>query len=144
MKKMIGFQIALAIITASASAGTLKIACGDNAYDAIESGKEQTAQFALVVELKGPNNPPSSWTLTKEGSVEGNISHGKISYQVTGDGAKSFSVWRVGLKDYEKYEFKNLKNCQDLNSATGDLTYSQYVGGLAGLMPKSFKCSCKQ
>lgn len=126
---------------ASASfAGELTVTCGEKAYDAIEKGNLNLAEFAMVVKTRGPNNPIELAVLRDnfEDILDGQ--------EVTRDNQGGYTIVLGNpASPNGKYEITNLQNCNNLDRATADIAYSPYTGGFAGWgSPVRAKCSCKE
>jgi hypothetical protein len=127
---------ALALFMSTGNAAKLTVTCGEGAYDALEQKDLSKAEFVLVLETKGVNNPAKVVSMTDEGNeISDRIS--QLTYKLPDI--------TVVLKGFDKYEITGLTGCDDLESSTGDIAYSAYVGGFAGYdIPVRAKCNCQK
>lgn len=124
----------------AAQAKTVTITCGSDTnaiYDALESGDLTKAEFALVITLRGQNNPPQA-TLMRDDFEDRTEAVRSIRVNSVSD-VKSVVVDVAG----GRYEIANL-SCADLDSSTGDVTYSRATPrGFSGYtLVASAKCNC--
>jgi hypothetical protein len=139
MKKMTKLALILGCVLncAYASAGTLTITCGKNAYEALEAKNPSKAELALVLKLRGPGAPAQIVSFQDDfGPAEAE----SAEYKVDDNGDIQITL-TVG--NYGHYEFTGIKGCGDIDTATGDVTQFKNRGGFAGVMAAGkAKCSC--
>lgn len=123
-----------------AYASVLTVTCGKNAYEALEKKKLDMAEFYAVLELKGPANPPVLKSLVDDGNdLKSGVQ--AINYSVAGS---EMSV-QIAMKNFNEYSITGLTGCADLDTATGKIAFTPYVGGFAGRGRTVIDtCSCQK
>ena len=122
----------------SALAGNLYVTCGRNAYESLDSGDLTRAEFLLQLETRGPNQPPVLVKMFDEGNDLAR------SFRVTSYTNTAAEGIKVSLENraFDQYEIK-VRDCSDIETATGTISFSKYVGGFAGRgRPITADCSC--
>ncbi len=135
MKTLIAATLfGFSLLSLQASAGTLTITCGKNAYEALEQKDLSLAEFALVLKTRGANNPAEVQSMTDDGT-ERSSSISKVLYKLPNV--------TVEMNNGSEYKITDLQNCGNLEASTGDMAFSKYVGGFAGRGPiVRGKCNC--
>ncbi len=131
--------VSLAFLSSfSASAGNLYVTCGRDAYESLDSGDLTRAEFLLQLETRGPNQPPTLLKMFDEGNDLAG------SFRVTSYTNSAAEGIKINLENrsFDQYEIK-VRDCSDIETATGTISYSKYVGGFAGRgRPITANCSC--
>jgi hypothetical protein len=131
------FVLGALLSSYAASASVLTITCGQNAYEALEKGKPEAAEFALVLKLRGPGMPAQMTSFQDDFMAVDEIE--SLETRVGGDGEVQI---KIGLPGFHRYEIR-VRDCADIDSASGQVTQFRNGGGFAGVQPVAkAQCSC--
>lgn len=126
----------------AAQAATLHITCGQNAYESLDTSEvtPPKPELLLVLKVRGPEQPAEVLDFVDDYSTNLSNKVAKMTTTVSESGVRSVTV---AMKNYDKYEFTQIRGCADIDTAAGDVAFTKYVGGFAGYAGSiKAKCSC--